>query len=111
MKPAFVEPGAMRHVLVLQREVLTPDGMGGAQAEWTALASLEAALEPLAQDSLDQADQTVAHRDLRLFTRFRADVAPGMRLLKDGRTFEIVTVWDPDESGRYLACRLRERLP
>jgi head-tail adaptor len=32
-----------------------------------------------------------------------------MRFRKGVRLFEIVTVHDPDESGRYLVCRVREK--
>jgi head-tail adaptor len=34
-----------------------------------------------------------------------------MRLTKAGRVFEIVTVHDPDETGRYLVCRTKEVRP
>jgi head-tail adaptor len=31
-----------------------------------------------------------------------------MRLSRLGRGFDILTVHDPDESGRYLVCRVKE---
>jgi len=40
--------------------------------------------------------------------RYRTGVASGMRFVKGTRLFEIVTVHDPDESGRYLVCKVKE---
>jgi SPP1 family predicted phage head-tail adaptor len=36
-------------------------------------------------------------------------VASGMRFTRAGRIFDIVTVHDPDETGRYLVCRVKEK--
>ena len=38
----------------------------------------------------------------------KLDSMAGKRLRKGGRVFEIVTVHDPDERGRYLVCLARE---
>ena len=35
-------------------------------------------------------------------------VAAGMRFVRHARIFDIVTVHDPDDTGRYLVCRVRE---
>jgi head-tail adaptor len=40
--------------------------------------------------------------------RHRDGVVSGMRLLKGSRVFEIITTHDPDESGRYLVCKVKE---
>jgi SPP1 family predicted phage head-tail adaptor len=50
--------------------------------------------------------ETVTHR---ITVRFRVDLASGMRLARGGRVFEVVSVHDPDETGRYLVCRAREK--
>jgi head-tail adaptor len=31
-----------------------------------------------------------------------------MRFMKGARIFDILTIHDPDETGRYLICRVRE---
>ena len=53
----------------------------------------------------DQAIETVTHR---ITIRKRNDIRSGMRFVKGARVFEIETVHDPDETGRYLVCRVRE---
>lgn len=106
---AFTDPGALRKRLTLQAPVATPDGIGGFAEGWSDVATLFARLEPVAAASRFGAGrelETVTHR---VILRRRGGVGPGMRFTDGGgRVFEIVTVHDPDESGRYLACRTRE---
>ena len=53
----------------------------------------------------DQTLETVTHR----ITVRRSDaIRSGMRFRMDERLFGILTVYDPDESGRYLICETRE---
>jgi len=49
----------------------------------------------------------VTHRVTR---RHRGNVRAGMRFTRRDRIFEIATVHDPDETGRYLVCRVRETI-
>jgi len=111
MRAPFVDPGAMRSELSLQVQAETSDGMGGLHGAWTQIATVHARIEPLTQQSRFLADQTDAVLTHRIVMRFRADVASGMRLVKQARVFDILTVHDPDESGRYLVCRVREAGP
>ena len=53
-----------------------------------------------------QSLETVSHR---ITLRFRSGVASGMRFVRGSRVFDIVTVHDPDETGRYLVCRAQEK--
>lgn len=54
------------------------------------------------------ADQTLEKVTHRVTLRYREDLRSGMRLRKLGRLFDIVTVHDPDETGRYLVCAVTE---
>lgn len=111
MRTEFIDPGAFRHELMLEAVTLTPDGAGGHTEDWAEVATLFARLEPLSASSRFGADQwleTVTHRAT---LRWRGDIASGMRLSRFGRIFEVVTVHDPDETGRFLVCRLREEAP
>ena len=44
----------------------------------------------------------------RITIRSRDDIRSGMRFVGQGRVFEIMTVHDPDETGRHLVCAVRE---
>ncbi|WP_425286837.1 phage head closure protein [Nitratireductor soli] len=104
----FIDPGGFRNEMSLQQAVTTPDGTGGHDESWNEIATLFAAVEPLAATArfgAAQEHETVTHR---ITLRFRDDLQSGMRLVKQGRVFAVVNVHDPDETGRYLVCRARE---
>lgn len=108
MRTEFIDPGALRHEMALEAAMLVPDGTGGHTQEWQEVAIVFARIEPLAATSRFGADQTLETVTHRLTMRRRDGVASGMRLTRLGRVFDILTVHDPDETGRYLVCRVRE---
>lgn len=44
----------------------------------------------------------------RVILRRRAGLKSGMRLTKGARRFAVLSVHDPDESGRILVCHVEE---
>lgn len=108
MRAQFVDAGLLNHEMVLEEAVETPDGAGGFTTLWTQLATLWARLEPLDPARELWAARAAAEATHRITLRFRSDVRQGMRLRKLARLFPILSVQDPDESGRYLVCRTRE---
>jgi SPP1 family predicted phage head-tail adaptor len=44
----------------------------------------------------------------RIWIRHAAGVVAGKQFRKGARVFDIVTVHDPDETARYLVCRVKE---
>lgn len=108
MATVLIDPGALRQLLVLERCETSQDESGGLVEVWTEVAQLFALVEPLAAGSRFGADQTLETVTHRITLRWREGLASGMRFVKQGRRFEIVTVHDPDETGRYLVCRVEE---
>ena len=108
MRASFVDPGALRTELALEQAVLTPDGSGGHAEAWSEVGLAFARVEPAAASSRFGADQTLETVTHRITVRHRADLRSGMRFRRQSRIFAIVTVHDPDDSGRYLVCRARE---
>lgn len=104
----FVDPGALRTELVLQRSVTAPTDSGGLSESWVDEAIAMARVEPLTATSVFGADQTLESVTHRVTLRWRANLASGMRFTRGQRILSIVTVHDPDERGRYLVCRVRE---
>ena len=103
-----MDAGQLNHLLTLEQPVETSDGTGGVTIVWQEVAELWAALEPVSASMRDEAWQsheTVSHR---VWLRHRADIASGWRFRKQGRIFRIITIHDPDETGRYLVCRTEE---
>jgi SPP1 family predicted phage head-tail adaptor len=108
MRTTFIEPGALRHELSLQAPTPVGDGMGGFGEGWQEVATLFGMVEPLSQSARFGAGQTLEENTHRITIRHRDGVASGMRLMKQGRVFDVVSVHDPDETGRYLVCRVKE---
>ena len=108
MPTLFLDPGELKAELSLQSLAREPDGLGGFSEVWSETATVFARIEPLAATSRFGADQTLEQVTHRITLRFRDDVASGQRFVRRGRVFEIVTVHDADETGRYMICSTRE---
>lgn len=111
MELQFIDPGRFRREMTLYRLVPIPDGAGGHTESWSGEATVFASLEPVHARSARAGEQALEHVSHRVTMRFRAGVEAGMRLTAGARIFDIVTVHDPDESGRYLVLTVREELP
>ena len=97
--------GAMRHLLTLQEEVLTPASGGGFTRAWQNLTNTPAVYAEIV--SAGGGTDTAIGRDIasgtyRLRIYHRRDVTAGMRLLGSDKTYDIRHVADPDGTERYL---------
>lgn len=108
MNMTFLDAGQLTARLDLESAVETPDGQGGVTMSHAVESSHWARIEPVSAEraELGHVDrQAVSHR---IWIRHAVGVAAGKQFRKGGRVFEIVTVHDPDETARYLVCRVRE---
>lgn len=108
MRSLFIDPGRFRHELILESCERIADGIGGHAETWAEVGVVMGHLEPQPQRLTGAADQDIAVARFRVTIRRRPDVAAGMRLSRGIRHFRIETVTDPDESGRYLVCQVKE---
>jgi SPP1 family predicted phage head-tail adaptor len=108
MAVLFIDPGDLRTELVLEACTTTPDGLGGFLETWTEAGTLFARIDPVSADTVFGADQSLETVTHRVTLRYRDGVVSGMRFARLGRAFDILTVHDPDESGRYLVCKVKE---
>lgn len=108
MRSVFLDPGTLRNEFSLQAPSLNPDGQGGHSEIWSEIGTVFARIEPVQAQSRFGAGQTLETTTHRITLRWRADVTSGRRFVRLGRVFEILTVQDPDETGRYLICLVRE---
>lgn len=108
MSGVEVDPGRLSARLELQEEVETADGAGGYVAEWTLVAEVWAEIVPLTGQRLERAGTGVADVTHQIIIRHRPGMRSGMRFCKGPRRFLIDSVFDPDESGRWLKCMSRE---
>jgi len=103
-----IDPGRFRTELVLEQVDDVSDGMGGEVENWSAVATVFAHIEPVSARSLFGADQTLETVTHLVTLRHGEDVKSGMRFKAGTRIFDILTVHDPDETGRYFQCESRE---
>lgn len=109
MRKARYDPGALRHRVEIQQAAIVGDGAGGHVENWSTMATVFAAIEPLRASDRFGADQRLESVTHRVTIRARGDVESGMRLARDGRVLDIRTVHDPDETGRYLTLGVEEQ--
>ncbi len=108
MRTFAIDPGELRHELVLEGAAATPDGYGGTTESWATAATLFARMEPLSARQTVNTGQTIRIVTHRMTVRQDAAVESGMRFRKGDRIFDILTVYDPDETGRYFFCETSE---
>lgn len=101
---------AMRHRLVHETPVETPDGLGGASVSFIAVDALWGAVETTAAAS-EIADRPGAVLTHKVTVRAPATVQPGDRLRLGSRRFLVEAVGDPEGRGRRLVCDCREETP
>lgn len=102
----MAEIGPKRHRLTIQRRGDGENSFGQPTDAWADLAEVWGRVRTLSGRELATAIQirpTVTHR---VELRYRQDLTPEDRLAFNGRVFQILGLWDPEERRRelYLDC-------
>lgn len=100
--------GQLRHLVTVQSEEKTPDGMGGYSLSWTDGATFWARIEPISGREQLQAMQLQENITHRIHCRERTDVSAGKRLKFGSRVFNVRAAFDIHERGRYLEIMAEE---
>ena len=103
-------PGKLRHRLVLEAPAETDDGAGGVVRGYENLATVWAAIEPLAFSEQVAAEALGARVTHRITIRTGYDVTLRHRFKLGERIFRIAAIRDPDESGRFREISAEERV-
>lgn len=101
--------GRLRHRIEIQQPVTVQDVYGEPLTTWERHALCWASAEPLRGQELFNARQTLAEVNVRFRLRYLAGVEPDMRVLFDGRTFDLVEIIDVDERHKELQLLAVER--
>ena len=102
------DPGKLKHRLVLEAPVETPDGAGGVARSYVHAATLWAEVTPLSARERVLADASGTSVTHRIRIRTRGDVTRRHRLRLGVRIFRIATVRE-DASGGFLSIEAEER--
>lgn len=106
-----IDPGRLRARLVLEQATPAPDGAGGFTPDWTPVATLFGHVGPVTAQSRFGAGQGLETATHVVTIRHRDDVRGGMRFSIGTRRMAIGTAHDPDGTGRYLQCGVKEERP
>lgn len=103
--------GDLRHRVILQRPIeIRGSDYADVQRTWQDVATLWASVEPLAGREFFVNREMQGELTARVRLRYRAGVTPKMRLLYDGRVFEIQSVMNVGEDGVELELMCAEAL-
>jgi len=98
--------GRLRHPVVIQR--LTEGTLWGEEDSWEDYAAVWASVEPLKGAEYYAAQQVNAEVTGKVVMRYLSGVVPKMRVVFGTRTFEILSVINPDERNRELQLLVKE---
>lgn len=102
--------GELRHRITIQRAVEVSDDLKTPTVTWQDVATVWAAVEPLSGREYLLAQNVNAELTVRIRIRYRPGVTPGMRVLYNGRVFDIQAVIDVEERHRELQLMCKEIL-
>lgn len=103
--------GALRHKIAIQEQTDTSDGMGGFSTSWSnvsGMGSVPAAIWPLKSDERIDAMKLEHEVTHRVRIRYRSGVTTKMRISWDSRTFNIISILNPDEKNVMLEMLVME---
>lgn len=81
--------GLLRQRVVIQRETVTKDALGGDVQTWSTLTTVWAEVRPLSGREAIEAGRISSTANVWITVRYRDDITPLMRVIWRGRTFEI----------------------
>lgn len=103
-----MEAWKLRHKIVIQKRSLTRTAAGQRVGEWVDFATVWAQIQCTDSKSVDS-DGVIQHEGLyKFFIRWRKGITAEMRILWDGRTFELTgppVDWKTERRGLTLLAR------
>lgn len=102
--------GWLRHRVTIQEVTETQNAVGEPVETWADVATVWGSVEPLRGREFEAAGQAQARTDTRVRIRYFSGVAPKMRVVWQGHTFDIVSVVNPLALGRQLELMCLEVL-
>ncbi|MFN4158506.1 MAG: head-tail adaptor protein [Gemmobacter sp.] len=111
-----MRPPRLSRALMLEGEVVSPDGAGGFVQSWTGIGTLWGAVVAGSGREAAGVEVPLSVQAFRVWVRGAPVGAPsrpvaGQRFRDGARVFAILAVTEADADGRYLVCAAREEDP
>ena len=94
--------GSLRHRIIIQSKQKTPDGEGGWTYTWEDMAEDWANVMPLRAEEKLQYQQVNVQASHEITMRYRPDINNELRVVYNGRYFDIVELINVGERNREL---------
>lgn len=102
--------GSLNKRLELQSATQTSDGMGGFTEVWATVVTVWGAVWPVSASEQVQSMQTTMTISHKLRIRHRSDLLPSWRIKFGTRYFNIISIINPNEKGRWLDILCKESI-
>jgi len=103
-----MEPGKLRHKIVIQSLSQSRDSYGGVSTTYATENTRWASIEPLQGRELFNAQQNSADITIKITLRHYAGLSPTQRITHSSRTFEIISVINPNERDEMTIVMCKE---
>jgi SPP1 family predicted phage head-tail adaptor len=100
--------GKLRHEITIQQQGSSRDAGGGISSGFTTLATVFANITPKSGKELYKQGKLVGSISHEIIIRHRTDISTKNRISFDSRLFNIRSVLDIDERGRFLKLQCEE---
>lgn len=108
----MIDPGKMRHRITIQEFSGTADGFGDPlqrdDAEWTDVATLWAAIDPVSGKEFYAVEQSQSEVTHKIRCRYRTGLTTAMRIKYGSRKFKIISIINWEERGESLLIMCKE---
>lgn len=104
-----MDAGLLRHRITMQEhKEIGRDQYNNPKSEWVDICRVWASIEPISGREYWASAQTQSEVTHRIRIRYRRGIKPTMRIIYQGRIFEIETIIDYQERHEYLQLMCKE---
>lgn len=103
-----MQAGKLRHRITIQEPITARNGFNEAITTWVTVATVWASVEPISGREFFAAEHVQSEITHRIRVRYRAGIAPTMRVVFNGRYLMIESVINYGERGTDLQLMCRQ---
>ena len=102
MKCCDITAGKLRHSVVWQEKIQTPDGGGGFTYTTSDVVTTRAFIKPISTNERFFAQRIESDISHKIYIRYRTDISPDMRINYGGRLFQVKGIMNIEEQNKWL---------
>lgn len=103
-----MNPGELRHRIIIQKQITTQDTFGEQYEEWDNITTVWANINPISGREFFAAESVNSEITHKVRLRYREDIKPDMRVSYKGRIFRVESVINEFEKDKLLQLMCKE---